>query len=374
VNNADTVVNLAPGSGPFRVLAPDTSTPLTVGSTIPIVWAVAGTVLPPISTANVDILLSTDGGETFPTVLAGSTANDGVEMVPIPSVSTTEARIMVRAVGNIFFDVSNEDMTIRQPQQADLAIVSYEAQSPPSALPIGQTATVTLNEVITNHGPFAPMDARLDGTASAQSGASVAPTSTSSVESEVGLNEQRTSEEEYTLSCDAPGPHTFTFESVISPASEGDTDPNGANDTAEESFTVECVVPVTINIKPGNAANQLNLKSGGSVPVAVLSTLPGEYGNPMAFNATTIDAASLRFGSQAAVTAGAGAPEEHGQIHPEDSFEMDERTRDGDLDAILHFAGRRSGLTGTETKACVAGTYGPADTPFIGCDTVRFSK
>jgi hypothetical protein len=371
VNSADTVVNLAPGSGPFRVLVPDTATTFVGGATQPIAWSVAGTLLPPISTANVEILMSTDGGESFPHVLAASTPNDGLEVVAIPNVGSTEVRIMVRALGNIFFDVNNEDLTIER--QADLEVLSVTAGAAPTQLLVGETATVTVSETITNNGPSTPVDARVDRTAAATANGAVDPTSATHQQAAVALEEERTAAQDYDISCTGPGTATFTFGATVSPAG-GEVDPNPGNDAGETTLDVDCVVPVTINIKPGSAANQLNLKSGGSVPVAALTTRSGEYGNPVAFDATTIDAASLRFGSRAAVTAGGGAPEEHGQIHPEDSFEMDERTRDGDLDAILHFAVRQSGLAGTETKACVAGTYGPTDIPFIGCDNVKLGK
>ena len=65
-----------------------------------------------IGTAQVDILLSTDGGATFPHTLAGATPNDGSQAITVPDVETTQARVMVRAVGNIFFDVSNADFTV----------------------------------------------------------------------------------------------------------------------------------------------------------------------------------------------------------------------------------------------------------------------
>ncbi|HRG82927.1 MAG TPA: T9SS type A sorting domain-containing protein, partial [Chitinophagaceae bacterium] len=65
----------------------------------------------PVSCANVKISLSTDGGNTFTTLIA-STPNDGSQVVTIPNTPSTTARIKVEAVGNIFFDISNTNFTI----------------------------------------------------------------------------------------------------------------------------------------------------------------------------------------------------------------------------------------------------------------------
>ena len=60
----------------------------------------------------------------------------------------------------------------------------------------------------------------------------------------------------------------------ISPNRVDDTDPNTANNSKMTSFTVECIVPVAINIHPGSFNNPINLKSNGVIPVAVLTTRP----------------------------------------------------------------------------------------------------
>ncbi len=108
----DMVVTVSAASGPFAVSSPNTSVSYVGGSTQTITWAVASTTAAPVSCANVKISLSTDGGQTFPTVLAASTANDGTEALVIPNTPTTTARIKVEAVGNIFFDISNANFTI----------------------------------------------------------------------------------------------------------------------------------------------------------------------------------------------------------------------------------------------------------------------
>ncbi len=112
-SSADTTVLLASGTGPFLVTEPNTAAPLKGGSTETVTWNVAGTDVAPINTANVKISLSKDGGHTYPIVLAASTPNDGSEAVTLPSIATTQARVKVEAVDNVFFDVSNANFTIQ---------------------------------------------------------------------------------------------------------------------------------------------------------------------------------------------------------------------------------------------------------------------
>lgn len=109
---ADAVVTVSNTSGPFAVTAPNTAVTWAGGSAQTITWSVNNTTAAPVSCANVKISLSTDGGQTFPTVLAASTANDGSESLVIPVGATTTARIKVEAVANIFFDISNTNFTI----------------------------------------------------------------------------------------------------------------------------------------------------------------------------------------------------------------------------------------------------------------------
>jgi hypothetical protein len=175
--------------------------------------------------------------------------------------------------------------------------------------------------------------------------------------------------------CLEPSHHLFTFANDIAPDRPDDTDPDLSNNQAEITLDIECVVPVAINIKPASFPNSINLRNRGDVPVAVLTTLAGEYGLPIAFDATAIDPLSVRFGRRDAVwTETGGAFESHGRGHIEDSYELDEATRDGDLDMVLHFLTRETGILPGDTEACVKGTWvdgGGAVHKFFGCDSVR---
>lgn len=112
-NEATTALTIDNTTGPFAVTAPNTAVSFAAGSTQTVTWNVAGTTGGTVLAANVKISLSVDGGITFPFVLAASTANDGTESVTIPSgLATTQARVKVEAVGNVFFDISDADFTI----------------------------------------------------------------------------------------------------------------------------------------------------------------------------------------------------------------------------------------------------------------------
>lgn len=118
----DMTVSVINTAGPFLVTQPNTNVSWGGGSTQTVTWAVANTNLPPVNTANVNIRLSTDGGQTFPVMLKANTPNDGTESVIIPNTGTTTARVMIEAVGNIFLDISNTNFTILPPSAANVSI------------------------------------------------------------------------------------------------------------------------------------------------------------------------------------------------------------------------------------------------------------
>ncbi|MFC4263716.1 reprolysin-like metallopeptidase [Ferruginibacter yonginensis] len=134
------------GTTPFVVTAPNGGESYVGGSTQTITWDVASTNVAPISTANVKISLSTDGGLTYPTVLLASTANDGTEAVVIPNTASTTARVKVEAINNVFFDVSNANFTITVPPNG----FSFGTTTPTtSACPAAATLNVTIPTTVT---------------------------------------------------------------------------------------------------------------------------------------------------------------------------------------------------------------------------------
>jgi hypothetical protein len=130
-------------AGPFLVSAPDTSVSWQGGSSQTVAWNVANTNLAPVSCPNVAISLSTDGGNTFPTVLAASAPNNGSSSITVPNTPTSTARIKVACANSIFFDISNTNFTITAGISAPSAPTISGITTGPGSAIISFTAPVS---------------------------------------------------------------------------------------------------------------------------------------------------------------------------------------------------------------------------------------
>jgi hypothetical protein len=105
-------------------------------------------------------------------------------------------------------------------------------------------------------------------------------------------------------------------------------------------------IPVEMNIKPFSDKNKVDPESTNNLSVALLSTQM-DNGEPVDFDATTIDAASLRFGvNQAQVVSG--------------PFETD-FDADGDIDARYLFQIQDTGIACEDTEAHLTGQTDAAE-------------
>ncbi len=136
---------------PFLITSQNSAVSYIVGSTQTVTWSVGNTTAAPISCANVKISLSTDGGNTFTTLIA-STPNDGTQTFTVPTTPTTTARIKVEAIGNIFFDINNSNITFALPPNG------FVFNAPPAVLsgcpvPTSMQTTLTASFLGTFTGP-----------------------------------------------------------------------------------------------------------------------------------------------------------------------------------------------------------------------------
>ncbi len=151
-NYGSTTVTSVSTAGPFAITAPNNAATIAAGSQQTVTWNVAGSNASPINCTNVKITLSTDGGQTFPIVLAESVPNSGTALVTIPNtgnVATSQGRIKIEAVGNIFFDISDANLTITSSNNAPPTLTIL-----PNGITVMRgTPTATVADVATASDP-----------------------------------------------------------------------------------------------------------------------------------------------------------------------------------------------------------------------------
>jgi hypothetical protein len=101
-----TTLTVDGGAGPFVLTSTD-AVPWNAGETRTVTWDVAGTDVAPVDAQFVNIELSLDDGRNFTETLVANTPNDGMEMVVVPALATTEARVRVAPTANVFFDMND---------------------------------------------------------------------------------------------------------------------------------------------------------------------------------------------------------------------------------------------------------------------------
>ncbi|MCG7549626.1 reprolysin-like metallopeptidase [Pseudoalteromonas sp. Of7M-16] len=97
----------------FAVQDPSDSTEWTLG-TQTVRWHTADTQNAPVSCGSVDILLSLDGGETFPTLIADDVTNDGEHDVVLSGLATSSfGKVKIMCSNNVFFAVNSGNIQIQ---------------------------------------------------------------------------------------------------------------------------------------------------------------------------------------------------------------------------------------------------------------------
>jgi len=111
-NSDDMNVNVSGTVGPFSITSQNIDNiGWNKGENQTITWNTNGAETLP-GAANVNIKLSTDGGQTFPTILAVNTPNDGIENIIVPNISSTNCRLLIEPTNNIFYAVNSKVFAI----------------------------------------------------------------------------------------------------------------------------------------------------------------------------------------------------------------------------------------------------------------------
>ena len=146
----DMVVTVDATKGPLAVTSQATTGISYVGnSTQTVTWNAASTNTLTGAT-NVNILLSTDGGNTYPTTLASNISNvTGTTTVVLPNIASTTCRIMVKPTANIFFAINSQNFTITTLANQDFSLANFTLFPNPNKGNFRiQFDSVTNNEIV----------------------------------------------------------------------------------------------------------------------------------------------------------------------------------------------------------------------------------
>ena len=114
VNQASVSFSVSDTIGPFKITSPNVAGALWVAGNIRTIdWDVAKTNKAPVNCTHVNIWFSVDGGQNFNVPLVMNTPNDGRQDFIVPNTPTTQGRVMVEAVGNIFFSVNKINIQLQ---------------------------------------------------------------------------------------------------------------------------------------------------------------------------------------------------------------------------------------------------------------------
>lgn len=111
-------------SGPFVITNLNPAPSIVAGTAFAVDWDIAGTDQAPIFCANVDIdLITFSAGYSSYSVypLSPNTINDGSELVTInpPNANHPRARVRIKCSDNIFYDISDVDLSVTPVPPAD---------------------------------------------------------------------------------------------------------------------------------------------------------------------------------------------------------------------------------------------------------------
>lgn len=98
--------------GTFALTSPNGGEAFSPAQIIEATWAIGETDIAPIAATSVDISLSTDGGHTFPYLLATEIPNTGSATLTLPDVLSETCRLKIKGHDHYFFDLSDADFRI----------------------------------------------------------------------------------------------------------------------------------------------------------------------------------------------------------------------------------------------------------------------
>ncbi|MGQ9676482.1 MAG: DUF11 domain-containing protein, partial [Chloroflexota bacterium] len=123
-------------------------------------------------------------------------------------------------------------------QEADVKITGQEIVDPPTEMAVSADTPITLRKTLHNNGPFGPVDVSISPSGSAPPDCTATPDPANPSSASLPVSTDVVVDEVWTIHCDKPSSHSFSFNNSIAITTPNVEDPNPANNSASTNLTV----------------------------------------------------------------------------------------------------------------------------------------
>jgi len=132
--------------------------------------------------------------------------------------------------------------------QADVKISGQQLIDPPTEIAVSQDVDVTLRKTLHNNGGYGPVDVSIAASASAPADCSATPAPGNPTSASLPVSTDVVVDEAWTLHCDEPSEHSFSFDNSIAITTLHVEDPSPANNAASTGLTVTAIAEADVKI------------------------------------------------------------------------------------------------------------------------------
>jgi hypothetical protein len=198
----------------------------------------------------------------------------------------------------------SSDLTVDCVTQTDVKILSQGFLNPPSSIPVSENVPVTLRKVLHNNGPFGPVEVSVDADAlTVPTDCTATPAPGNPTSATLPLGTDTVVDEVWSIHCDNPSSHTFTFTDTIAVTTPHVTDSDPSNNSASANLTVAAIAKADVKITDQHFVDPpLEVNVSEDVPITLEKTLHnnGPYPGPVEVEvAAVLDSVNIGYNGAA---------------------------------------------------------------------------
>ena len=131
-------------------------------------------------------------------------------------------------------NAASSGLTLIARAQADVEISSQEIVDPPTEIPVSEDVDVTLRKTLHNNGGYGPVAVSITTNASGLPDCSATPDPANPTSANLPVSTDVVVDELWTIHCDEPSEHTFSFDNSIAITTPHVDDPSPVNSASTE--------------------------------------------------------------------------------------------------------------------------------------------